>query len=183
MPYEEFLRKRIFEPLGMSDTYFFLPKEKESRRVVIHGAKEKGWGKAKGWGLETHYASASGGLSSTARDYLHFEQMLINKGTLFGNRLISPESVVMMSTNQVGGLYYGKGKNSGVGFGYTVEVLLDPEAAKKARGKGAFGWGGAYGTVSWTDPVNEITAVLLVQQPTKVVLDDFEKAIQQAIIE
>jgi len=179
MPYEEFLRKRIFEPLGMSDTYFFLPKEKESRRVVIHGLDAK----AKGWGLETSYASASGGLSSTAANFLRFEQMLINEGTLFGKRLISPESVAMMSTNQVGGLYYGKGKNSGVGFGYTVEVLLDPEAAKKARGKGAFGWGGAFGTVSWTDPANEITAVLMVQQPTKVVLADFENAIQQAIID
>jgi CubicO group peptidase (beta-lactamase class C family) len=167
----------------VTDTYFFLPKDKESRRVVIHGAKEKGWGKAKGWGLETHYASASGGLSSTAEDYLRFELMFLNKGTLFGNRILSPESVATMSSNQVGGLYYGKGKNSGVGFGYTVEVLLDPEAAHKARGKGSYGWGGAYGTVSWTDPVNEITAVLLVQQPTKVVLDDFEKAIQQAIIE
>jgi len=183
MPYEEFLRNRIFETLGMTDTYFFLPQEKESRRVVIHGAKKKGWGKSKGWGLETHYASASGGLSSTGEDYLRFEQMLINKGTLFGNRIISPESVATMSSNQVGALYSGKGKDSGVGFGYTVEVLLDPDAAKKARGKGAFGWGGAFGTVSWTDPVNEITAVLLVQQPTKVVLADFENAIQQAIID
>jgi len=183
MPYEEFVRARIFEPLAMTDTYFFLPKEKESRRVVIHGAKKKGWGKSKGWGLETHYASASGGLSSTAADYLRFEQMLINQGTLFGNRIVSEESVATMSTNQVGELYQGKGKNSGVGFGYTVEVLLDPDAAKKARGKGAFGWGGAYGTVSWTDPANEITAVLLVQQPTKEVLADFENAIQQAIID
>jgi len=183
MPYEDFLRTRIFEPLGMTDTYFFLPQEKESRRVVIHSAKEKGWGKAKGWGLETHYASASGGLSSTAKDYLHFEQMLLNQGTLFGNRILSPESVATMSSNQVGKLYKGKGKNSGVGFGYTVEVLLDPAAAKKARGKGAFGWGGAYGTVSWTDPVNEITAVYLVQQPTKGVFADFENAIQQAIVD
>jgi CubicO group peptidase (beta-lactamase class C family) len=182
-PYEDFVHTRIFKPLGMTDTYFFLPKEKESRRVVIHGAIEKGWGKSKGWGLETHYASASGGLSSTARDYLHFEQMLLDQGTLFGNRILSPESVATMSSNQVGGLYYGKGKNSGVGFGYTVEVLLDPEAAKKARGKGAFGWGGAYGTVSWTDPVNEITAVYLVQQPTKGVFADFEEAILQAIID
>jgi CubicO group peptidase (beta-lactamase class C family) len=183
MPYEEFLRKRIFEPLGMTDTYFFLPPEKESRRVVIHGAKEKGWGKAKGWGLETSYASASGGLSSTAEDYLRFEQMLINKGTLFGHRILKPESVATMSSNQVGMLFQGKGKQQGVGFGYTVEVLLDPAAAKRARGKGAFGWGGAYGTMSWTDPKNEITAVLLVQQPTKEVGADFEKAIQQAIID
>ena len=183
MPYEEFLRKRIFEPLGMTDTYFFLPPEKESRRVVIDGAKKKGWGKAKGWGLETHYASASGGLSSTAEDYLRFEQMLFNKGTLFGNRILKAESVATMSSNQVGGLFQRKGKVQGVGFGYAVEVILDPVAAESQRGKGAFGWGGAYGTMSWTDPTEEITAVLMVQQPTKEVGADFEKAIRQAIID
>ena len=183
MPYQDFLRTRIFEPLGMTDTYFFLPKEKESRRVVIEGAKKKGWGKAKGWGLETHYASASGGLSSTAEDYLRFELMFLNKGTLFSNQIISEESVATMSSNQVGALYHGKGKESGAGFGYTVEVLLDPDVAKRARGKGAFGWGGAYGTMSWTDPTEEITAVLMVQQPTKEVGADFEKAIRQAIVD
>jgi CubicO group peptidase (beta-lactamase class C family) len=163
----------------MTDTYFFLPPEKETRRVVIHGLDAK----SKGWGLETRYASASGGLSSTAEAFLRFEQMMAHKGTLFGNRILSPGSVATMSSNQVGELYQGKGKNMGVGFGYTVEVVLDPAAAKSARGKGSFGWGGAFGTSSWTDPTNEITAVLLVQQPTKVVLADFENAIRQAIIE
>ncbi|MCK5377229.1 MAG: beta-lactamase family protein, partial [Acidobacteria bacterium] len=78
MPYEDFLRERTFEPLGMTDTYFFLPPEKETRRVVIHGLDAK----SKGWGLETRYASASGGLSSTAEDFLRFEQMMAHKGTL-----------------------------------------------------------------------------------------------------
>jgi CubicO group peptidase (beta-lactamase class C family) len=179
MPYEEFLRTRIFEPLGMTDTYFFLPPEKESRRVVIHGLDAE----AKGWGQPSRYASASGGLSSTAADFLHFEQMLVHQGTLFGKRIISPESLATMSSNQVGELYQGKGKRQGVGFGYTVEVVLDPVSAKSGRGKGAFGWGGAFGTTSWTDPTEEITAVLLVQQPTKEVPADFEKAIRQAIID
>jgi CubicO group peptidase (beta-lactamase class C family) len=88
-----------------------------------------------------------------------------------------------MSSNQVGELYTGKGKRKGVGFGYTVEVVFDPAAAKSERGKGAFGWGGAFGTMSWTDPTEEITAVLLVQQPTKEVASDFESAIRQAIID
>ena len=122
-------------------------------------------------------------LEFTRGFYLHFEQMLLNQGTLFGNRILKPESVATMTSNQVGELYQGKGKNSGVGFGYTVEVLLDPASAHKARGKGSFGWGGAYGTVSWTDPKNEITAVYLVQQPTKDVFADFEKVILQAITE
>ena len=88
-----------------------------------------------------------------------------------------------MSSNQVGELYQGKGKQQGVGFGYTVEVVLDPIAAKSARGRGSFFWGGALGTTSWTDPTNEITAVRLVQQPTNEVIADFENATRQAIID
>ena len=182
-PYDEFVRERIFEPLDMKDTHFFLPKAKEPRRVVIHGLD----GKAKGWGKKSSYVSASGGLSSTARDFLHFEQMLLGRGSLFGKRLLSPESVAIMTRNQAGQLYgkQGKGKNetSGHGFGYTVEIVLDPALAGSARGTGAFGWGGAFGTVSWTDPEEEITAVLLVQQPRKTTVAEFEKAIRRAIIE
>ena len=78
LPYDEFVRTRIFEPLGMTDTHFFLPPAKESRRVVIHGLDAK----AKGWDEPSRYVSASGGLASTARDFLRFEQMLANGGTL-----------------------------------------------------------------------------------------------------
>ena len=177
--YDEFLRQRIFEPLGMKDTHFFLPPEKESRRVVIHGLDAK----SKGWGKPSRYPSASGGLSSTADDYLRFEQMLANGGELFGNRILSAESVARMASNQVGELYGGKGKQPGSGFGYAVSVLLDPVAAKSSRGKGSFGWGGAFGTVSWTDPANEITAVLLVQQGSKGASASFEAAIRDAIVE
>ena len=181
MSYDVFLRKRIFEPLGMTDTHFKLPPEKDSRRVVIHGldAKVKNFKKD----AETRYISASGGLSSTAEDFLRFEQMLAHGGTLFGNQLLSPQSVATMSGNQVGGLYQGKGKQSGVGFGYTVAVVLDPSAAWNRRGRAAFGWGGAFGTTSWTDPTEEITAVLMVQQNSKGMIYDFENAIREAIID
>lgn len=177
--YDEFLRRRIFEPLGMSDTHFFLPPEKESRRVVIQGLDAK----SKGWDKPSRYASASGGLSSTAEDFLRFEQMLAGGGALFGNRLLSPESVARMSSNQVGELYGQGGKETGSGFGYAVSVVLDPVAAKSARGKGAFGWGGAFGTVSWTDPANEITAVLMVQQGSKGLSAGIENAIKAAIVD
>ena len=177
--YDEFLRQRIFEPLGMKDTHFFLPTGKEHRRVVIHGLDAK----SKGWGQPSRYPSASGGLSSTADDYLRFEQMLANGGELFGNRILSAESVARMASNQVGELYGGKGKQPGSGFGYAVSVLLDPVAAKSSRGKGSFGWGGAFGTVSWTDPANEIVAVLLVQQGSKGASASFEAAIRDAIVD
>jgi CubicO group peptidase (beta-lactamase class C family) len=179
MPYDEFVRTRIFEPLGMADTHFFLPAEKEPRRVVIHGLDAK----AKGWGGPSRYASASGGLSSTAEDFLRFEQMLAGGGELFGNRLLSPESVARMASDQVDGLYGRGGKQPGSGFGYAVSVVLDPVAAKSARGKGAFGWGGAFGTVSWTDPANGITAVLMVQQGSKGLASGFESAIRDAILD
>ena len=125
LPYDEFVRTRIFEPLGMTDTHFSLPPEKESRRVVIHGLDTA----AKGWDEPTRYISASGGLSSTAADFLRFEQMLANDGTLFGNRLLSLQSVATMSSNQVGDLYWSKGKQPGWGFCYAVAVVLDPAAA------------------------------------------------------
>jgi CubicO group peptidase (beta-lactamase class C family) len=178
-PYDEFVREKIFEPLGMTDTHFFVPPEKESRRVIIHGLDQK----AKGWDQPSRYVSSSGGLSSTAADFLRFEQMLVNRGTLAGTRILSPESVATMSSNQVGDVYQGKGRESGQGFGYTVRVVLDPQAARSARGQGAFGWGGAHGTVSWSDPSEELTAVFLVQQPTKDVPGDFERIIREAILD
>ena len=179
LPYDEFVRARIFAPLGMDDTHFFLPPEKEPRRVVIHGLDAK----AKGWDQPSRYVSASGGLSSTARDYLRFEQMLASGGTLFGRRLLSPRSVAAISGNQVGDLYQVNGKQAGRGFGYGVAVVLDPAAAHSARGRGAFGWGGAFGTTTWTDPEHEITAVLMVQQASARVLHDFEHAIRATIVD
>ena len=177
--YNEFVRTRIFEPLGMTDTHFSLPPEKEARRVVIHGLDAK----AKGWDQPTRYVSASGGLSSTAADYLRFEQMLANGGTLFGNRILSLRSVAAMARNQVGELFGQEGKQSGWGFGYAVAVLLDPASAKSGRGEGAFGWAGAFGTTTWTDPELEITAVLMVQQGSQGVVQDFENAVRAAIID
>ena len=179
LTYDEFVRTRILEPLGMTDTHFNVPPEKESRRVVIHGLDTK----AKGWDEPTRYISASGGLSSTAADYLRFEQMLANGGTLFGKRLLSPQSVATMSSNQIGELYQSKGKQPGWGFCYAVAVVLDPAAANSARGQGAFGWGGAFGTTTWTDPAQEITAVLMVQQGSGRVLHDVEHAIRAAIVD
>ena len=178
-PYDQFVRERVFEPLGMTDTHFFLPPEKEPRRVVIRGIDAK----AKNWDRETRYVSASGGLSSTAADYLRFEQMLASGGTLFGNRILSPQSVAAMSRNQVGDLFQWNGKQPGMGFGYAVAVVLDTAAANSARGQGAFGWAGAFGTTTWTDPAQEVAAVLMLQQADDRVVRDFENAIRAAIVD
>jgi CubicO group peptidase (beta-lactamase class C family) len=172
-PFEEFVRERVLNPLEMNNSYFSLPSGKESKRVVVTFK-----------GREVKKKNGGTGLSSTAEDYLHFQQMLLNGGEFFGNRLLRPESVEMMSSNQVGELFTrGKKGQKGMGFGYTVAVTLDPDVVANHRGKGAFGWGGAGGTMSWTDPENELVAVIMLQQPRGSMQRDFAKAIQEAIIE
>jgi CubicO group peptidase (beta-lactamase class C family) len=178
-PYDQFVQQRIFDPLGMKETHYNLPADKEPRRVVITDRDMSRFS-----GVTTSYFSASYGLSSTAGDYLRFEQMLANGGELFGNRLLSPRSVTMMGSNHLGDLYRGFGRNQdGVGFGYTVAVIEDAIAANARRSNGAFGWGGAFGTRSWTDPAEELTAVIMLQQPHRGTQYDFDNAVQQAIID
>lgn len=158
MPFNEFVQERIFDPLDMKDTHWIVPKDKLDRMLFVVKGKA-------GW--PTTYFSGSAGLISTARDYLHFEQMLLNKGELFGNRILKPESVEMMSSSQVGDLYADSAKGgAGLAFGYTVAITVDPSLTKTGRSTGAFGWGGAAGTVSWTDPKQELVGVIMVQQPT-----------------
>ena len=158
MPFNEFVQQRIFDPLDMKDTHWIVPKDKMKRMLFVVEGKA---------GTPTKYFSGSAGLISTARDYLHFEQMLVNKGELFGNRLLNPESVAMMSTSQAGDLYADSAKGgAGLAFGYTVAITVDPVLAKTGRSAGAFGWGGAAGTVTWTDPKEALAGVIMVQQPT-----------------
>ena len=159
-PFNEFVQTRILDPLDMKDTHWIVPEDKRDRMPTIPNDKGP-------WIKSADYFSGSLGLISTARDYMHFEQMLVNKGTLFGHRLLKPESVAMMSTNHVGNLFNETAKGSiGLGFGYTVGITMDREQAKDGRPAGAFGWGGAAGTVSWTAPDEELTVVYMVQQPT-----------------
>ena len=179
-PFDEIIDERILQPLGMDNTYFNVPAEYKSRRVDIEDQDMSRF-------LDrppTKYFSASGGLTSSAEDYLRFEQMLLNGGELFGNRLLSPRSVRMMSSNQIGGLYKSFSRQQeGMGFGYTVAVTLDPITSNARRSAGAFGWGGAFGTRSWTDPEEELTAVIMLQQAYGPAQYDFENAVQQAIID
>ena len=159
-PFNEFVQTRIFDPLDMKDTHWVVPEGKLDRTPAM--SNDKG-----AWIKSPDYFSGSIGLVSTARDYMHFEQMLVNEGTLFDHRLLKPESVALMSTNQVGNLFNETAKGgSGRGFGYTVSITMDAEQAKDGRTAGAFGWMGAAGTVSWTAPEEELTAVYMVQGPT-----------------
>ena len=90
----------------------------------------------------------------------------------------------MMFSNQISGLYKSfPRQQEGIGFGYTVAVTLDPITSNARRSAGAFGWGGAFGTKSWTDPKEELTAAIMLQQGYGPAQYDFENAVQQAIVE
>jgi CubicO group peptidase (beta-lactamase class C family) len=181
---ETFIRERLFEPLEMRDTYFNIPADKAGRLVKAYSHETGSWKPAMslfGNG-PTKYISGAGGLMSTAHDYIQLMQMLYNRGQLNGRRVLKPQSVALMSSNQVGDLFsaspFGR---KGTGFGLGVAVTTDPAAAQDGRGRGAFGWDGALGTDAWVDPELELTAAFFVQQPVKPARIDFQKALRAAI--
>ena len=177
-PFNEFVRENIFNPLDMKDTHWNVPENKLSRVVFIREGGEDG-----GIPKSTQWFSGSHSLISTARDYLHFEQMMVNKGQLGGVRIVSEDSIIKMSTNQVGDLYskMEKNKSGAEGMGYTVSVTLNPDKTDWKRGKGAFGWVGVTGTTTWADPENGLAVVIMVQQLTKEFPEEVSQIIFNAI--
>jgi CubicO group peptidase (beta-lactamase class C family) len=170
MPFEEFLEKRIFKPLGMSDTGFYVPKEKLSRFAEFYTYDNDGKLHAVGVreGLNHDFAakpalsSGGGGLVSTATDYMRFCQMLLNGGQLDGVRILSPLTVELMHTNMLpAGM---QTFAPGAAFGLDFAVYTDPVAAGGYYSKGSYQWGGAAGTWFWIDPVNDLIVVGMIQQ-------------------
>jgi CubicO group peptidase (beta-lactamase class C family) len=170
MPFEEFLEKRIFKPLGMVDTAFYVPKEKLNRFAEFYSYDKDGKLQVVGVkdGLNHDFAakpalsSGGGGLVSTASDYMRFCQMLLNGGQLDGTRILSPLTVELMHTNVLA-------PNvpilaPGAGFGLDFAIYTDPAAAGGYYGKGSYWWGGAAGTWFWIDPVNDLIVLGMIQQ-------------------
>jgi CubicO group peptidase (beta-lactamase class C family) len=185
--YDQYIKQHVFDPIGMTSTAHNLNAEQITRRVPRYAKARDG----SGWQLaETSakpdpmtYFAGSYGLNGTAHDYLLFETMLLNKGTIHAKRVLSPESVELMHTNLIGDLYHGlQGTTQGTGFGVLVRTVLDPSTCNCNRSTGAFGWGGAYGTMSWTDPQEKLVAVIMIQQSVDQVQRDFEAAIRKAIV-
>lgn len=163
-----FLRERLFEPLEMADTGFIVPEEKRSRLVVPYSRKTGSWeptAPAFSGDQNTVYFSGAGGLISTARDFLHYELMLLHEGKFRGRQVLKPESVKQMATNQIGSLFeeWIPPVTKGVGFGLGVRIVMDASASGGSRGLGSFGWGGAYGTESWVDPQRQLAIVNFMQ--------------------
>jgi CubicO group peptidase (beta-lactamase class C family) len=178
-PLAEFMEERIFKPLAMPDTAFFVPKEKRSRFATLYSGSPDGklavTGEASGPKADfvspPGAPSGGGGLVSTAKDYARFAQMLLNHGELDGVRILSPATVDLMTSNHLsprlltGEFSIGKAvMRPGHGWGYDLAVFDDPPAADEIVGKGTFYWEGAAATWFWVDPANDLVFVGMTQR-------------------
>jgi CubicO group peptidase (beta-lactamase class C family) len=188
-PFEEFLKERIFNPLGMNDTDFFVPADKVGRFAACYSADPQG-------GMTFHATerkggltlqddptkssflsppsliSGGGGLCSTAADYLTFCRALINGGELGGVRLIGPKTLALMTSNHLpGGRYlpemskslFSEATYNGIGFGLGFSITMDPAQALIPGSAGEYAWGGAATTSFWIDPAEELIAIFMTQ--------------------
>jgi CubicO group peptidase (beta-lactamase class C family) len=168
VPLDEFVRTRITGPLGMTDTYFFLPPAKATRLVTLYMNDSTGrsvrapeGSRGQGHYVEGPRRSFSGGagIVSTARDYARFLSMILARGEIDGVRILSPRSVDLMTSNQIPAIYSQSGRGFGLGF-ETVERI----GADGYYSVGSFGWGGAYGSSYMVDPAERMIVVFMINQ-------------------
>ena len=188
-PFEQFLKERIFDPLGMGDTGFYVPSAKAARFAACYSADPPGklmFRPTERKGTLTllddptksaylsppSFVSGGGGLVSTASDYLTFCRALINGGELGGTRLLGPKTLQLMTSNHLpGGVdlpalsrsMFSEATNSGIGFGLGFAVTMDPAKTLLPGSAGEYFWGGAAGTAFWVDPAEELIAIFMTQ--------------------
>ena len=188
-PFDEFLRSRIFEPLGMRDTMYFPSDELRPRLVTLYRITEQGFEKDPDPDRISSkvYFSGGAGLVSTAHDYLQFAQMLANGGELNGRRLLSPRTVGLMASDHAGDLFDGRlpplFPDRGFGFGLQVAIMEDNIGAGWRLPNGSFGWLGAYGTQVWINPGEELVTLVMIQNMNPEVHRAFENAVVQALLD
>jgi CubicO group peptidase (beta-lactamase class C family) len=186
MTFDQFLKQRLFDPLEMTDTTFVPSDAQLARSVTLYDGRDGTLTRidTPGWLTTKTLFSGGGGLWSTTEDYMRFGMMLVNGGALNGKRILSPRTVDLMGTNQVGELYSGTGGSvKGLGFGLGVDVVLDNAASGRRVSNGTFAWGGAFGTYFWVDRKEALVGVLMVQEPVNSLRTDFQNAVMQAIID
>ncbi|MYE23918.1 MAG: beta-lactamase family protein [Gammaproteobacteria bacterium] len=178
--FDVFLKERIFDPLGMEDTFFNVPEDKRDRFLPNHtwdaenetlvqtGSDEEvlvGY-------TDTTLFSGGGGLVSTTMDYLRFCEMMRRGGELDGVRILGPKTVAYMSQDHLGGALTSGGAGErpfdtllpgGFGFGLGFGIVTDPVAARVMGSAGEYNWGGAAGTVFWIDPVEDLIVIGMIQ--------------------
>ena len=164
---DQFLGERIIQPLKMVDTHFFLPADKASRLATVYGrtgdtlTRQPDGHPGQGHYVSGPRAASSGGagLLSTASDYARFLQMLLNGGELDGVRVLSPQTVALMTADHIGERYRQPGRGFGLGF----ETVNDLGASGRYGSEGEFSWGGAYFSRYWVNPKEKLVAVFLTQ--------------------
>ncbi len=170
MPFERFLEQRLFIPLGMKDTTFYLTEAQLPRLAVSYRRTRQGsleatenrilYGKSPT--SRDRFPAANGGLFSTARDYCRFCEVFINNGSLDSRVYLKPETVKLMTRIQTGAIKTGFTEGNGWGLG--VCVVRDPQGVTAMLSPGSFGHGGAYGTQAWIDPEKKRIYILMVQR-------------------
>ncbi len=202
MSLAEFFQTRLFAPLGMTDTAFGCAPEKIDRLAALY-IPTPGTKKAlrfDSMGAAAHdpsptFLSGGGGLVSTLHDYVQFQLMLANGGTLGGKRLLSARTISMLASNHLPGgadleeygrPLFAETNFSGVGFGLAVSVTLDPATTKTAGSPGDYGWGGAASTWMMIDPVEELTVTFMTQllpSSTHPIRTQIRPLIHQALVD
>ncbi len=188
-PFEQFLQERIFDPLGMKDTGFFVPSDKAHRLAACYSASPQGamtfhaTDRKGGLTLQDDpttssflsppsFVSGGGGLCSTTADYLTFCRALLNGGELDGVRLIGPKTLALMTSNHLPGgralpecsrSLFSEAAYDGIGFGLGVSVTIDPARTLIPGSRGEYAWGGAATTSFWIDPAEELIAIFMTQ--------------------
>lgn len=176
MRFGEFLAKRLFEPLGMQDTAFYVPKDKQNRLAKVYRDSEHGLVEETGYNLAIQnkmeippaFESGGAGLCSTIDDYAKFTQMLMEGGTCQGVRILAPKTVEYMTTAHVTPAQQ-RGVDTweslaGHTYGNLMRILVDPGAAVGVGSKGEYGWDGWLGTYMMNDPAHSLTLLIMHQK-------------------
>ncbi len=188
---DEYFSERIFQPLHMVDTGYYVPETKWNRLTTIYTPNPGGAAKRSDSPAQDSYKKkpllmmGGSGLVSTASDYARFVQMLLNGGELDGARILSPKTVDLMSSNLLGDIPSVNNVNGriGYGFGLTFAVNLGIDKTATIGSKGEYNWGGAAGTAFWVDPKEDMIGVFMVQVlPMRTVKDQFKQLAYQAIV-
>jgi len=174
--FERFLHDRVIAPLGMIDTAFQVPPDKLGRFAANYARGDDGRvallddPATSRFARPRAIASGGGGLVGTGRDYMRFCRMMLNRGTLDGERLLGRKTIELMTANHLGGdmasmgqARFSESNYEGIGFGLGFSVMLDPARAQILGSPGEYAWGGAASTAFWIDPAEDMAVIMMTQ--------------------
>jgi CubicO group peptidase (beta-lactamase class C family) len=191
-PLDQFFEERIFRPLGMKDTAFYVPEDKWSRLATLYAPKQGGGIERSSSPFQESFKKkpalllGGAGMVGTLDDYARFVTMLLNDGQLDGVRLLGRKTVELMRSDHLGNLARAGALNEGYGFGLTFAVNLGPGKSPTVGSAGEYYWGGAAGTGFWIDPKEHMVGVFLIQvlPPTSAPAgDQFKRLAYEALID